>query len=840
MTAGYPLAGLRVIDLSTEIAGPYCTKLLADAGADVIKVESPGGDPLRRWTASGAAIPAGEDSALFQHLNASKRGVVIDIETATGRADLRALVAATDIMVESFPPGTLRRLGVDGTSVRANNPTLSVVSISPWGGTGPWADRPATEFTLQAAMGSIAYRGLPDGVPVAAAGRLGEWLAGIYAAVGALSAWLSARNTGTGHDVDLSMFESMLLGMTTFSDLRSQWRKGPLLRSIDIPSIEPAKDGWVGLCPITSQQWKDFCLLIGHPELGDNPRYLQIHHRMEDLPFMQQIIHGWTRQHTVAEIIERATQLRIPAGPIGNGQTLPHIDHFVARGVFGSGPGGFLRPRPPYQFEKAPLRPFGPAPRLGEHTDTVRREFAQDRPSVSSQLKQGALILRRAQHERGQPGPAGFSAHPELVEGRAGNPSQQAVRRAETGPALPLTGLRVIDLTNFWAGPIVPLHLAMFGADVIKVESIQRPDGARLADLIPNEPVWEWSALFAGANLGKRDVTLNLMAPEGMTLLKRLLASADLVVDNYSARVLENFDLTWERVHALNPRLIMLRMPAFGLDGPWRDHPGFGQTVEQISGLGWITGYEDRPLVPRAVCDPLAGLHAVLAALLALEHRRRTGEGQLVEVPLIETALNVAADQVIEYSAYGTLARRQGNRGPYAAPQGVYRCAEAGEYVAIAVATDTQWAALRKAMGDPEWAREPVLATVAGRRAAHDAIDAHIEQWLCTQSRDAAAQRLADAGVPAHGVINAHFVTPNPQLEHRRFFQVMRHPVTGETRYPGLPMAFSGLERQLHRRPPPTLGQHNEEVLGGELGLSADAIADLRERKIIGERPVFM
>jgi len=840
MTAGYPLAGLRVIDLSTEIAGPYCTKLLTDAGADVIKVESPSGDPLRRWTASGAAIPDGEDGALFQHLNASKRSIIIDIETAAGQEALRTLAAAADIMVESFAPGTLRHLGLDGEALRTLNPALSVVSISPWGGTGPWADRPATEFTLQAAMGSTAYRGLPDGVPVAAAGRLGEWLAGIYAAIGALVAWLSARNTGAGHNVDLSMFESMLLGMTAFSDLRSQWRAGPLIRSIDIPSIEPAKDGWVGLCPITSQQWKDFCVLIEHSELGDNPRYLQLHHRMEDLPFMQQVIHGWTRRHTAEEIIELAAQRRIPVGPIGNGQTLPQMEHFVARGVFVRGPGGFLRPRPPYQFGAARLRPFGSAPKLGGHTAAVQQELAQAWPFVGERLDTGALMHRQAQHERGKAGTAGFPAHPEPVEGRAENPSEQVAAREERGPALPLAGLRVIDLTNFWAGPIAPVHLALFGADVVKIESIQRPDFARFADRIPNDPVWEWSALFAGANLGKRDVTLNLTTAEGTALLTRLLATADLVIDNYSARVLENFGLAWERVHALNPRLIMLRMPAFGLDGPWRDHPGFGQTVEQISGLGWITGYEDLPLVPRAVCDPLAGLHAVLAALLALEHRRHTGEGQLVEVPLIETALNVAADQVIEYSAYGALARRQGNRGPCAAPQGVYRCAEPDEYVAIAVATDTQWAALCKAMGDPQWAREPAFATAAGREAAHDTIDTYIEQWLSTQDRDVAAQHLADAGVPAHGVINAHFVTPNPQLEHRRFFQVMQHPITGETRYPGLPMAFSWIDRQLHRRPPPTLGQHNDDVLGAELRLSAEELADLRVRKIIGDRPVLM
>jgi crotonobetainyl-CoA:carnitine CoA-transferase CaiB-like acyl-CoA transferase len=186
------------------------------------------------------------------------------------------------------------------------------------------------------------------------------------------------------------------------------------------------------------------------------------------------------------------------------------------------------------------------------------------------------------------------------------------------------------------------------------------------------------------------------------------------------------------------------------------------------------------------------------------------------------------------------LLQRAGNRGPYAAPQGVYRCAEPDEYVALAVATNDQWHALLKLLGDPEWSRDPALAAAVGRRAAHDTIDAHIEQWLSTQPRDVAAQRLIDAGVPAHPLVNPHFVWPNPQLEHRRFFQVMQHPVTGPTRYPGFPMAFSALDRHLHRSPPPTLGQHNDEVLGGELRLSVEELQDLRARRIIGERPTFM
>jgi len=802
MTAAYPLAGLRVLDLSTEIAGPYCTKLLVDAGAEVIKVEGPAGDPLRRWTASDTCIPPGEDGALFQHLNASKRSVIADLETPAGRALVLDLASATDIVVESFAPGTLAGLGLGFAALQARNPALSLVSISLWGSSGPWVDRPATEFTLQAAIGSIAYRGLLDRPPVAAGGRIGEWVAGSYAAVGALVAWLAARGSGKGHHVDLSLFESMVVAMTIYHDINGQWRKTPLARAIEIPSIEPASDGWVGFTTTTSQQWKDFCLLIGHPEVGENPRYLHGPNRMDDLPFMQEIIHGWTRQHTVDEIIELATRFRIPVGPIGTGKTLPTIDQFAARHVYARGPGGFLRPRPPYRFEKFSLRPFGAAPTLGEHTAEIMTALQSNSPFPSE-------------------------------EGATGTPASR-----ET--ALPLQGLRIVDLTTFWAGPLAAAHLGLLGAEVVKVESVQRPDLMRLAGAVPNDPIWEWSAVFAGANFSKRDITLNLTTPEGNGLLRRLIARADIVIDNYSARVLENFGLTWEHVHALNPRIIMLRMPAFGLDGPWRDRPGFGQTVEQISGLGWITGYEDLPLVPRGVCDPVAGLHAILAVLLALEHRRRTGEGQLVELPLVETALNIAAEQVIEYSAYGQLLTRQGNRGPHAAPQGVYRCAGADEYVALAVATNAQWDALCQVMGNPAWTREAALATAAGRRAAHDAINAHIEQWLSTRGSDAAVATLAAAGVPAAPLINAHFIMPNPQLEHRSFFHVMRHPFTGASRYPGLPMTIAGLDEHLHWGPPPTLGQHNEEILCGELGLSRGEFEDLQRRKIIGTRPVFM
>jgi crotonobetainyl-CoA:carnitine CoA-transferase CaiB-like acyl-CoA transferase len=785
------IKGLRVVDLSTEIAGPYCTKLLADAGADVVKVESDEGDPMRSWTASGAKLGE-DDGALFRFLNTSKRSVV----GAIGDATVDELLGAADLVVESSAPDV-----VDVGALHEENAGTTVLSISPFGRRGPWSERPATEFTLQAWCGSTGGRGVPDGPPLHAGGRLGEWVGGAYAAVAAVAGVTRSRRRGRGEHVDLSLLECMCLSMNTYAPLFASftgWKpaSGPA-RTVELPSIEPTAQGYVGFCTITGQQFRDFLVLIERPDLLDDADLASAPGRTKRMREFLDAVHPWTRRHTTDEIIELATLLRIPVAPIGTGETLTDFEHFRERGTFVAHPGGdFVQPRVPYRIGDTPPVAFRPAPTLGEHTGQI--DWAG-----------GA-----------QPQDAEPDASPDR---------------------LPLEGVRVLDFTAFWAGPAATHMLAALGADVIKVESIQRPDGMRFTTTArPSvDHWWEWAPVFNGANAGKRGVTLDMTRPEGLALAKRLVARADAVVENFSPRVMEGFGLDWDAVAAANPRAIMVRMPAFGLSGPWRNRTGFAQTMEQVSGMAWITGLADGPpLIPRGTCDPMAGMHAVLALLVALDERERTGTGTMVEMTMVEAALNAAAEQVVERSAYGAVLHRDGNRGPAAAPQGVYACRGEEQWVALAAATDEHWLGLRRALGDPAWAGDPALASATGRRGAHDRIDEELARWSADHDRDQLVELLADHGVPAAPVLAPREIASNPQMRARGFFETIEHPVVGTHALPGLPFRLSERRAGWLRLPPPTLGQHNEEVLRDVLGLGDDEIEALRSDGIIGDRPV--
>ncbi len=397
-------------------------------------------------------------------------------------------------------------------------------------------------------------------------------------------------------------------------------------------------------------------------------------------------------------------------------------------------------------------------------------------------------------------------------------------------------------MTAYWAGPLASHVLALLGAEVIHLESPTRPDGARLVGGVPQteDRFWERGPIFAALNTNKKSMTIDFRDSRGLDLLRRFIATCDVVIENYTPRVLDQLGLDYESLRVDHPGLVMVRMPGFGLEGPWRDQAAFAFVIEDAAGFTWLTGHPDLlPFEPYCVGDANAGLHALFGLLLALEHRERTGEGGLVEAAMVDAAVNVAAEQAIEFSAYGALLSREGNRGPYAAPQNLYKAAGPDEHgrddswVAIAVATDEQWRSLRRVLGQPDWAADPALEIAAGRVREQDSIDAWLGEWCRQRSADEVVAQLWGAGVPVGKVAQPHQQPELPQLAFRKFFEDVHHPVIGSSRYSTLPMKFSRGPERLHERHAPLLGEDNEELLG-EIGLTRPEFQALEADRVIG------
>jgi crotonobetainyl-CoA:carnitine CoA-transferase CaiB-like acyl-CoA transferase len=763
-----PLAGLHVVEITNEISGPYATKLFVDLGAEVTKIEPPAGDSLRRWGPfpRGAFDP--RRSGLFEYLNAGKCGATLDLAQPDDMAAARGLIAGAHLLVEDFAPGTLEGWGLGVEDLQRLNPKLVLLRISGFGQTGPLCDRQATPLTMQAASGWISDRD-PQRPPVGVGARISEYVAGAYGALGALTA-LRSEPAGRVAVVDVSQVEALISTLPYPMLMAQRMRRLGLpanLRSAPMLGVVRAADGWVGINCLTGQHWLDVCAMLGLPEYGEHqvaimmggPERAEFFAKAEPLLASQ----------TVAEIVELGQALRIPAAPVNDGATVLDCPQYAERGFFVSGGGDgwtFQRPGAPFRFSKTRVAQPRPAPRLGAR-------------------------------------PAPWTTGGQSLTAAAG--------------PLPFAGLRVLDLTTFWAGAYLTCYLGAFGADIVKVESIQRPDGHRYSGAFAYEgdDWYERSALWQGTNLNKRDLTLDLTSRAGLDIARRLAARADVVVENFSPRVVEQFGLDYDALVSLKPDVIVVRMPAFGLQGPWRDYVGWALNIEQTSGMSAVTGYPDGPPCnPQGPADPVVGVHAGVALLAALEHRSRTRAGQLIEVAQIEVGACITAEPVIEYSMNGVVRSREGNRRP-GYLQGVYPTGEPDVWVALSVPDD------------------------GPRHVDHDVFDALVAGWTRTQTATTIVETLQAQHIPAERVIAGDQMYDSDyvgaQLDSRGYYEQLEHPITGSHRFPGWPFRITPGPDRHHRGGPPTLGQHNDEILRG-LGLSDDEVAALRAERVIGER----
>jgi len=796
---------LVVVHLGSGIGSAYCTKLLVDGGADAVRIEGPEGDPLRRRSASGAAVDPILGGPFFQFLSASTKSIVFDLEQPGAADQVWDLIGRADVVVWSPGSPIADAPEFAPANIRARCPGVVVVAITAFGLDAP--DRPATEFTLQAMSGGWIGRGRADREPLACGGDHGDWVVGVFGANGALAAWRRTRETGVGELVDVSILDALHLTQPFFAPTFEGGAGRPYrtVRAPTVPLNHPTLDGFVGFQITTGQQWLDFCVLVERPDWAEDKSLSRFETRANRVAELTEAVDAWTSQRTTAEIVELGSLFRLPVAPINDGKSIAEFEPVASRGWCAAHPiTGISQPAPPYIIEvNVAPRPAGPSPKLGEHgPDALPARNA--RPTAKSQAVNGKL---------------------------------------------PFEGLRILDFTAFWAGPIIAHFFAILGADVIHVESTQRPDGIRAATLRHDmgDGWWEASPFFAGTNTNKRDLTLDMSRPEVRELALKLVAQSDVLVENFSSRVMHNWGLTYEKLREINPRLIMVRASGFGNSGPWKDHVAYATTVEQASGLAWITGYkDDRPETTGGACDPIAGSHAAFALMLALAARDRSGTGMLVETPQFTTGFNLSAEQLIEYSANGVVLNRNGNRSWVHAPQGAYRTADweppyatmpKDDWLAVSVTSEGEWQALCRVIGSPQLAEDAELSTPQGRMRRHDEIDEFIARWARPLVAEDAVSMLLAEGVPASRFASQAGLDKVPEVVARGLYEEVDQPVLGRVPIVGYPARFEHGPSRIHRSPSPTLGQHNAEILQGILGLTDEELATLEVEGAIGTHP---
>ena len=780
------LEGLRVLELGSSEAAAYCGKLFADFGAEVIKVEPPGGDRLRQVPPLVEPAPGRSESALFAWLNTNKQSLVLDLATATGQASLDELAAGADVLIDARP-------APDHLAWRARNPALSIVALSWFGENGPYAGFQGTDSVARALAGLVWPIGSAGEPPEPPNDHQAGVITGLSAFIAALSDQM-AKAPGRRFEVaeleaNLALAEyAAVTGIGPYADERRFGRNR--FRPTFPMGVYPCREGWLGLTVVTLEQWRSFCEVFDLPQLAAEPELDMALGRFARADELETLFRPKLLQETAETWFERLRARRVPAVLTPDMAELRRQSVHRERGAFAEvsiGEARFEAPALPQHVARPRLPGGGRAPLPGERAPHVEPWTPRD-------------------------------------------------PRGSAGGERPLDGLRIIDLTMGWAGPLATRTLADLGAEVIKVESCVYPDWWRTLIRTPEalaQRQYEQSPIFNLVNRGKKGITLDLTTPTGVDLLKRLVAGADAVIENYSAEVLPKLGLDYSRLVEVRPDLVMVSMPAFGGKSAWRDVRAYGSTLEQGSGLPTIVGAPDAPptMIHLALGDPVGGLNAAAALLVALRHRRRTGEGQHVDLSQIQCLFPLVAPWFIEQSVTGKV-ERLGPRHPTMVPHGAFPCLGEEEWLQIAVVDDLAWRALCQVIGREDLATDRRLATLDGRRAEEGEVEAAVAAWTRTQDAQAAMLALQNAGVAAGVARRPSRLFDDPHLTAREAIVWIDRPYIG--RHPQFLAPFRPEGRAYPVTWPSTLlGEFNAEILS-RLGLSEGDLAALEDEGVIG------
>lgn len=785
------LRGIRVLDMSESIAGQYCSRLFADFGADVALIEPAGGSVLR---SQAPMSMAGDASLTFLHLNSGKSSIVLD---SLSREQRDELFGSTDVAI----------LGPSVSRSDLSLPQSAVtVEITPFGHDGPRAGWQGPEIVIQALSGMMFNNGAEEREPLYGCGERSSYAAGLAAHIGAAAALLARGTSGRGQHVEISAAETAAAMCFPYAFQHIYSRALRRRGDITNPCGQVrCRDGWVCIW-IYNHRWTRFCETVGLDHLIEDARFADPAIRRQNWIQLFEIIQIHLADEDAEALVDKLQRADVIAAKSYRLTELPRQKHLLERGYWERLPDGQPILGPPFRLSRTPRKVTGGAPALGQSRVQQARSPA---PALAQPSKTDAAV---------------------------------------TGSG-PLAGLRVLELTTAWAGPMAGRVLGFLGAECIHIESPNRVNSWRLNKEKPNpdnfpagepgERPYDRSFLFNSQNVNKLSCILDLKTGEGREIAKRLAVACDVVICNFRPGTLAKLGLDYDSLREARPDIIVAELPAFGVRGPLANHAALGPTMEMAAGMSSLVGYRDAQpeTTGPSYLDPIGGFNTAAAVLTALMHRQRTGEGQQVEVPQVEAAMHFIGGEILAATETGRDPVRNGNRVDHVAPHDAFPCEGPDSWIAIAVRDDTEWASLCRVVDRPEFICDPRFATMADRKRHEDDLTALVAGWTAAQDRHVLAERLQQAGVPAAPVQTPRDLAEDAHLSQRGFFHRLRHPDAGEHPHPGLPFHLSGTPGSQHRAAP-AFGEHTEDVLARIAGLAPHEIARARAANATATRPL--